>query len=152
MVRTWLMRTFADSANEGLSPTLWEADTPLDVLRIIVVVKMEGVPLMINVLLLPDASQLTLLDMTVGAPSKTITAVAATTSREARCPVCHRPSSKVQSRYVRTLADLPCSGQQVHWLVQVRRFWCRMQGVRERFLANGCPRVLLPTPIVLHGK
>jgi hypothetical protein len=109
----WLLRTFADSVHEGLSPTLWEADTPLNLLRGIVVVKIEGVPLMINVLLLPDASVLTLLDITVDAPTRTITAVAATTSREASCPVCHHPSRKVQSRYVRTLADLPCSGQQV---------------------------------------
>jgi transposase len=101
---------------------------------------MEGVALMINVLLLPDASVLALLDITVDSSAKTITAVAATTSPQASCPVCHQPSSKVQSRYVRTLADLPCSGQQVRWLVRVRRFWC---------LNAGCPRKIfserLPT-------
>ena len=101
---------------------------------------MEGVPLMRNVLLLPDASVLALLDITVDASAKTITAVASTISPEASCPVCQHPSSKVQSRYVRTLADLPCSGQQVHWLVQVRRFCC---------LNAGCPRKIfterLPT-------
>ena len=101
---------------------------------------MEGGPLMINVLLLPDASVLALLDITVDASTKTITAVARTTSLEASCPVCQHPSSKVQSRYVRTLADLPCSGQHVRWLVHVRRFWC---------LNAGCPRKIfserLPT-------
>ena len=101
---------------------------------------MEGVPLMRNVLLLPDASVLALLDITVDASAKTITAVASTISPEVRCPVCQHPSSKVQSRYVRTLADLPCSGQPVRWLVQVRRFWC---------LNAGCPRKIfserLPT-------
>jgi hypothetical protein len=40
------------------------------------VVKMEGVALMINVLLLPDASVLTLLDITIDPLSRTITAVA----------------------------------------------------------------------------
>ncbi|MGZ3615974.1 MAG: transposase family protein, partial [Ktedonobacteraceae bacterium] len=93
-----------------------------------------------NVLLLPDASVLALLDITVDASAKTITAVASTISPEVRCPVCQHPSSKVQSRYVRTLADLPCSGQPVRWLVQVRRFWC---------LNAGCPRKIfserLPT-------
>jgi transposase len=101
---------------------------------------MEGVALMINVLLLPDASVLTLLNITRETPSRTITAVAATTSQEGSCPVCHHLSSKVQSRYVRTLADLSCSGQPVRWLVQVRRFWC---------LNAGCPRKIfserLPT-------
>jgi len=95
---------------------------------------------MINVLLLPDASALALLDITVDSSAKTITAVASTTSAQASCPVCHQPSSKVQSRYVRTLADLPCSGQRVRWLIQVRRFWC---------LNAGCPRKIfserLPT-------
>ena len=95
---------------------------------------------MINVLLLPDASSLALLAITVDSSAKTITAVAATTSPQASCPACQQPSSKVQSRYVRTLADLPCSGQQVRWRVQVRRFWC---------LNAGCPRQIfserLPT-------
>jgi hypothetical protein len=71
---------------------------------------MEGVALMINVLLLPDASSLALLDITVDSSAKTITAVAATTSPQASCPACQQPSSNVQSRYVRTLADLPCGG------------------------------------------
>jgi transposase len=95
---------------------------------------------MINVLLLPDASVLTLLDMTVDAPSRTITAVAATTSPQASCPVCHQPSSKVQSRYVRRLADLPCSGQQVRWLVQVRRFWCLNAGCPRKIFSERLPR------------
>ena len=79
---------------------------------------------MINVFLLPDPSALALLDVTLDAPTRTLTAVARTTSPEARCPICQQLSSKVQSRYVRTLADLPCSGQRVRWLVHVRRFWC----------------------------
>ena len=49
-----------------------------------------------NVLLLPDASVLALLDITVDASAKTITAVASTISPEVRCPVCQHPSSKVQ--------------------------------------------------------
>jgi transposase len=135
--------TFADSGGpDGLFLMAWEAETLLILLkgRVVVDDGKKEFPPMINVLLLPDASVLTLLDITIDASARTITAVAATTSPEAACPVCHQPSGKVQSRYRRTLADLPCSGQQVRWLVQVRRFRC---------LNAGCPRKIfserLPT-------
>jgi len=79
---------------------------------------------MTSVLLLPDPAVLALVDLEIDAATNTITAFAVTTSPEAKCPLCHQPASRVQSRYVRTLVDLPCSGQGVRWLVQVRRFWC----------------------------
>ncbi len=95
---------------------------------------------MASVLLLPDSSLLTLLRIEVDEHLKTITATATTKALTACCPLCQQPSRRVQSRYVRTLAGLPCSGQQVSWQVQVRRFWC--QNVQ-------CPRKLfcvrLPT-------
>ncbi len=86
---------------------------------------------MASVLLLPDAAELMLTHLEVDEPTKTIVATALTTASEARCPRCQHPSSKVHSRYVRTLADLSCSGQRVRWLVQVRRFRC-LNGDCER--------------------
>lgn len=79
---------------------------------------------MTSVLLLPDPAVLALVDLEVDEATKTITAFAVTTSLQASCPVCGHPAHRVQSNYVRTLADQPCSGQRVRWLVQVRRFWC----------------------------
>src|SRR5437773_242653 len=81
-------------------------------------------PLMANLLLLPDPAVLTLLSVEVNEEDKTITATAKTTSREAICPVCQQSANRVHSNYVRTLADLPCSGRRVSFLVQVRRFRC----------------------------
>src|SRR5581483_1655439 len=40
------------------------------------------------------------------------------------CPGCGQPSSRVHSRYIRTLADLPSQGETVRLQVQVRRFFC----------------------------
>src|SRR5436309_1161203 len=100
---------------------------------------MKGVPLMTNIVLLPDPSVLALLALTVDAATKTITAVASTTSPEARCPVCQQLSSKVQSRYARTLADLPCSGQHVRWLVHVRRFWCLNAACARKIFTERLP-------------
>ncbi len=80
---------------------------------------------MASILLLPDPAVLALISVEVNEEAKMITATARTISREANCPVCGHPADRVHSNYVRTLADLPCSGQRVRWLVQVRRFWCR---------------------------
>ena len=80
---------------------------------------------MVSVLLLPDAAELALVSVEVNEKEKMITATARTTSKEATCPLCQHPAHRVQSTYVRVLADLPCSGQRVRWLIQVRRFWCQ---------------------------
>jgi transposase len=88
---------------------------------------------MASVLLLPDSAVLALVSVEVNEEEKMITATARTTSREVNCPICQHLAHRVQSKYVRTLADLPCSGQRVCWRVQVRRFWCQNRA---------CPRVI----------
>ncbi|GAC1565878.1 MAG: ISL3 family transposase [Ktedonobacteraceae bacterium] len=91
---------------------------------------------MTSVLLLPDPAVLALVDLEVDAATKTITAFAVTTSPQASCPVCGHPAHRVQSKYVRTLADQPCSGQRVRWLVQVRRFWCDNGACRRKIFTE----------------
>jgi zinc-finger of transposase IS204/IS1001/IS1096/IS1165 len=41
-----------------------------------------------------------------------------------RCPACGYPSTRVHSRYMRRLADLPSAGRAVHLEVVARRFRC----------------------------
>src|SRR5713226_1561578 len=94
---------------------------------------------MTSVLLLPDPAVLALVDLEIDAATNTITALAVTTSPEAKCPLCHQPASRVQSRYVRTLVDLPCSGQGVRWLVQVRRFWCENAACARKIFTERLP-------------
>lgn len=60
-----------------------------------------------------------------------VTLCVALRRRSARCPLCHRRSRRVHSRYRRMLTDLPISGRRVVLIVQVRRFRC---------LAPACPR------------
>lgn len=43
---------------------------------------------------------------------------------KADCPLCNKPAQRVQSRYFRTLSDLPISGQRVLLQLRVRRFHC----------------------------
>jgi len=42
----------------------------------------------------------------------------------APCPKCHQPSSRVHSRYERTVADLPWQGVTVQIQLLTRRFFC----------------------------
>ena len=57
----------------------------------------------------------------------------ATTAPEADCPLCGRPSARVQSHYRRHLADLPWQGVPVVVRLHARRFWCDNPD---------CPRVI----------
>ena len=94
---------------------------------------------MTSVLLLPDPAVLALVDLEIDEATQTITAFAATTSREATCPLCQQPAHRVQSQYVRTLADLSCSGQRVRWLIQVRRFWCENSACERKIFTERLP-------------
>jgi transposase len=102
---------------------------------------------MASVLLLPDSAALALVSVEVNEEAKMITATAKTTGSVANCPVCGHPADQVHSTYLRTLADLPCSGQRVRWLVQVRRFWCKN---------TKCQRIIfterLPTCAPTHAR
>ena len=72
--------------------------------------------------LLPDPTCLHL--QLLNTSETTITAVVATTSEEAECPLCHGRSARMHSRYVRSVADLPWMGCAVRLELHVRRFFC----------------------------
>lgn len=42
------------------------------------------------------------------------------------CPLCGEPSTRGHSSYLRQVADLPCSGQQVRLFLQVRKCFCEV--------------------------
>jgi transposase len=46
------------------------------------------------------------------------------TQVSACCPLCGVQASRIHSSYRRQIADVPCGGQGVHLLVQVRKFFC----------------------------
>lgn len=45
---------------------------------------------------------------------------------EARCPLCATASSRIHSRYVRHVADLPSAGRKVRLRLLTRRFTCEV--------------------------
>lgn len=73
-----------------------------------------------SLLHLPDDLQVTSLDLADGL----VTLHLVSTLSEATCPCCFQMTSRVHSRYTRTVADLACAGQRVHLILHVRKFFC----------------------------
>lgn len=92
--------------------------------------------------LLPDPTclHLKLLDTSETA----ITAVVTTTSEDAECPLCHRRSARIHSRYVRAVADLPWMGCAVHLELHVRRFFCAAPECVRQIFTERLPTVIAP--------
>ncbi len=53
-----------------------------------------------------------------------ITLIMIMTAPSAACPLCHQPSHRIHSRYVRKLGDVPWSGIPVNIRLCTRRFFC----------------------------
>src|SRR5215472_9097080 len=92
--------------------------------------------------LLPDPTclHLRLLDTS----ETLIKAVVATTSEEAECPLCHRCSTRIHSRYERTVADLPWMGCAVRLELHVRRFFCTNSECVRQIFTERLPTVVAP--------
>src|SRR5713101_3144905 len=97
---------------------------------------------MVKPTLLPDPTclHLQLLD----ASETAITAVVTAISAEAECPLCHRCSARIHSRYVRTVADLPWMGCAVHLELHVRRFFCPTPECERQIFTERVPSVVAP--------
>jgi len=70
-----------------------------------------------------------------------LTLVLASTHPTKCCPVCSQPSTRVHSRYTRTLADLPCQGRLVRLQIAVRRFRCVEPTCRRATFAEQWPEL-----------
>lgn len=60
------------------------------------------------------------------------------------CPLCAQPAHRVQSRYTRTLSDLPVSGLRVQLVVLVRRFYCDNNECKRRIFSQRFPTLTRP--------
>jgi len=70
---------------------------------------------------------------------------ARTTRHRARCPLCHRRSRRIHSRYERTIADVPCGGEGVMLHLHVRRFVCRVRWCRRKIFTERVPALAAPS-------
>src|SRR6266851_9605692 len=68
-----------------------------------------------------------------------ITLTLRTTSPTASCPSCGTASSRIQSRYTRTLRDLPSIGCPIRLIMHVRRFFCKKSTCPQKIFVERLP-------------
>ena len=73
-----------------------------------------------------------------------ITLTLRTTSPTASCPACGSASSHIQSRYTRTLRDLPSSGRPIRLIMHVRRFFCKESTCAQKIFTERLPDLCRP--------
>src|SRR3712207_2696376 len=78
----------------------------------------------------------------VAADANVITIVAGTAASEASCPLCGNSSSRIHSRYTRSLADLPWQQIPVTLRLHVRRFFCDDSSCQRAIFAERLPGVV----------
>lgn len=71
-----------------------------------------------------------------------ITVAVTTTQPEATCPLCACVSTRVHSRYWRTIADLPWAGVPVRLHLRVRKFFCSNPRCRRTIFAERLPTIV----------
>src|SRR5438309_10667431 len=91
--------------------------------------------------ILPDLSDLVIEQVSI---TNEVTVTVRAASPTASCPCCGTISKWVQSRYTRTLRDLPASGRLVHLVVRVRRFFCQESTCIRKIFAERFPSLTLP--------
>src|SRR6266700_4266971 len=91
--------------------------------------------------IIPDLSDLVIEQVSV---TNEVTVTVRAASLMAPCPCCGTVSKRVQSRYTRTLRDLPASGRLVHLMVRVRRFFCQESTCVRKIFAERFPSLTLP--------
>lgn len=65
-------------------------------------------------------------------------------SPSGRCPRCGTASSRVHSRYIRTVTDLPCCGRRVELRLTARRFVCTASDCLQKIFAERFSNSVLP--------
>lgn len=89
--------------------------------------------------LLPDARSVRCEDISMARGVLTVTVTS--TRAAACCPLCGVKSTRVHSRYWRTLADLPVSGMRVAVRWHTRRFFCVKPSCERRIFAERLEKI-----------
>src|SRR5262245_26234048 len=92
--------------------------------------------------ILPDPTRVHRVQVT--ASDVCITAVVETMQPHARCPLCGRASTRVHSRYVRRVADLPWHGVAFRLQLHVRRFFCAQRECARQVFTERLPGLVAP--------
>jgi transposase len=90
--------------------------------------------------LLPDTKAVRLI--LIQPSSDSITLVVKAIAATSVCPCCQSPSSRIHSRYVRTVADLPWHGIAIRLELHTRKFFCQRLDCPRRIFCERLPGVV----------
>jgi transposase len=65
-----------------------------------------------------------------------LTVTLVSTQLSPRCPLCGSAARRVHSCYTRHVADLPCAGQSIRLLIQVRKYFCEESTYPRKIFAE----------------
>jgi len=91
--------------------------------------------------IIPDLSDLVIEQVSM---TNEVTITVRAASPTAPCPCCGTICKRIQSRYTRTVRDLPASGRPVHLVIRVRRFFCQESTCVRKIFAERFPSLTLP--------
>src|SRR5258708_14577461 len=91
--------------------------------------------------IIPDLSDLVIEQVRM---TNEVTITVRAASPTAPCPCCGTLSKRIQSRYTRTVRDLPASGRPVHLVLHVRRFFCQESTCIRKIFAEPFPSLTFP--------
>lgn len=94
--------------------------------------------------LLPGSSELVLKTYSLDHTQGQMVVTVASTQRQAMCPVCQSPSSRVHSYYQRTLKDLPLVQFSLTLLLEVCKFFCLNEDCYRCIFTERLPSVVAP--------
>jgi transposase len=98
----------------------------------------------IPAMLLPDAAHLRLDSLTATPDGQALTLVLASIQTAAPCPVCGTVTTRIHSRYTRTVLDLPWAGMLVQLRLHVHKFFCGARDCIRTIFTERLPHVLAP--------
>ena len=79
-----------------------------------------------------------------------VTVVVRSVTPSAPCPLCAYPATRIHSRYVRTVADVPSGGRQLVLSLLVRKFFCQTADCPRRIFAERFPKMVQPWARITH--
>jgi transposase len=94
--------------------------------------------------LLPGFQLLRLEEEEIDTEEHHITVNVSSTQTLVQCPVCGNPTTRIHSRYERTLADLPCVNYSLTLVMQVCKFFCDNANCIRRIFTERIPEVTAP--------
>src|SRR5919202_3709526 len=94
--------------------------------------------------LLPSSTNLRLETMAADDHTRCLTLELTSTQLAPACPVCQIPTSRLHSRYTRTLADLPWADVAVQLHLNVRKCFCPNADCPRRIFTERVPALAAP--------